>query len=615
MDAVSQIRRLTARLRRRDERGFTLLEVMIAITIIFASLLALAYTATIGFTYESLARQKQTATGIADQVMEEVRGLAWQEITNGLSATDLSGDSRLVTGCSGDVTGTYRFLSCTPDTSIPGSGEKVVADAPACTAPDCPVPLIPHTGTITQNNIDFSWATYVTNDCKTATDDGCTQATPYRVTIFVTWTGGATSANKIVQSQSLFWSPVGCRSTATHPFAAPCQPFFYGLASVPQGDVNIAGSLSGMTFTSGDLFTSAVQSTAQQEQLSQAQGNFGQSSVELEDGSGTQTAGGGSDSSSAADTDPGTTSTVYQQVICPSVSVPCTGGTATSAGTGTSIVFTAPNGETAESDSTTSAGGANVCPPSPDTAESDQRPCSGGKIQMGGTLSAVAQLTGLATNLGEATIASITAPGNPSKTFVNRVAYPTSSLCTPTSSATDYGCIESKARRVLGTLTIGGIPDDLTPPTGWTGAYFTLSNYQTDVAAAAGVNAPLPTAAVTSGTISCWNGTNGYSSVGATSGGVSSVCQPLSYSTTAGGHSVTVSITPVSLGPASTSVNPTSPSGTATRTDVTAQVNSPTATIQYTVTLDGSTVVDLTISLNLGTTQAHSVYAPPPSAT
>ncbi|MFB3737395.1 MAG: prepilin-type N-terminal cleavage/methylation domain-containing protein [Candidatus Velamenicoccus archaeovorus] len=604
--------RLTARLRRRDERGFTLLEVMIAISIIFASLLALAYTATIGFTYESLARQKQTATGIADQVMEEVRGLAWEKITQGLSSSDLTGDPRLVTGCSGDPAGTYRFLSCTPDTSVPGQAEKVVADAPACTAPDCPVPLIPHTGTITQNSIDYSWATYVTNDCKTATDDGCTEATPYRVTVIVTWTGGRTAPNKIVQSQSLFWSPVGCRSTATHPFAAPCQPFFYGLASVPQGSINISGTISGDLFSSADLFTSALQSTAQQEQLSQAQGNFTQSSVRIVDTVGTtQTAGGGTDASSAADTDPGTTSSVYSQVTCPSVTVPCTGGTV-STGASSYMAVTAPSGETAESDSATAAGGSAVCPPAPDTAETDQKPCSGGKIQMGGTLSAVAHLHGFAENLGDATIASVAAPASPSKTFVNRVAYPTTgTLCTPTASSTDYGCIESKATRVLGALQIGGLPQQIDDPAGWNGAYFSLSSYQTQVTATAGVNPSLPTAAVSSGTISCWNGSNGYTSVGATSGGVAGACQPLTYSDTVDGHQVDVSIQAQSASPASTSINPTSL--TNPLTDVTAQVNSPTATILYSVSLDGVTVVNLTITLNLGTTQAHSVYAPPPS--
>ena len=96
---------------RSDERGFSLLETVIAITVIFGALLTLSYAATIGFRYESLARQKQTATGIADQIMEQTRGLAWDRITAGHLSSDLAGDPNLVTSCSGDATGVYRLLS------------------------------------------------------------------------------------------------------------------------------------------------------------------------------------------------------------------------------------------------------------------------------------------------------------------------------------------------------------------------------------------------------------------------------------------------------------------------------------------------------------------------
>ncbi len=46
------------RARLHDEHGFSLLETVIAITIIFGSLLVLAYTATAGFGYEALARER-----------------------------------------------------------------------------------------------------------------------------------------------------------------------------------------------------------------------------------------------------------------------------------------------------------------------------------------------------------------------------------------------------------------------------------------------------------------------------------------------------------------------------------------------------------------------------
>ena len=368
-----------------DERGFSLLETVIAITVIFGALLTLSYAATFGFQYESLARQKQTATGIADQIMEQTRGLAWDRITAGHLSSDLTADPNLVTSCAGDAAGVYRLLSCTAQTGRPGSGERVVAGASSCasSSPDCVYPLVRHTGQITQNNIAYTWRTYDTNNCPTLTTGGCAATTPYRVTVIVTWTGGRAAPNKIVQVQSLFWSPTGCRSTSTHPFAAPCQPFFLGVSSVAQGNINVTGTVAGTTFESGDLSTSGVQSSVQQEQLSQAEGSFSQSGVRLVDSLGAATAAGDVAASSAADTDPGTGASTWSEVTC-GTSVLCAGGSV-STGSSNTVVLTAPGGETAQSDSTTAAGAANICPPPPDTGQTDGKPCSGSRIQQGGS--------------------------------------------------------------------------------------------------------------------------------------------------------------------------------------------------------------------------------------
>ena len=606
-----------------DERGFSLLETVIAITVIFGALMTLAYSASVGFQYGSLARQRQTATGIADQIMEQTRGLAWDRITAGHLSSDLTADPNLVTSCAGDAAGVYRFLSCAAQTGRPGSGERVVAGASSCgsSTPDCVYPLVRHTGQITQNNIAYTWRTYDTNNCPTLTTGGCAATTPYRVTVIVTWTGGRAAPNKIVQVQSLFWSPTGCRSTSTHPFAAPCQPFFLGVSSVAQGNINVTGTVAGTTFESGDLSTSGVQSSVQQEQLSQAEGSFSQSGVRLVDSLGATTAAGDIAASSAADTDPGTGASTWSEVTC-GTSVLCAGGSV-STGSSNTMVLTAPGGETAQSDSTTAAGAANICPPPPATGQTDGSPCSGSRIQQGGELSAVVTLNGAATPLGNATLARIlAAAGSPNTTFSDRVQYNATGLCSPITGSD--GCLEQTTTRAVGTVNVGALPENVPatlPWTGvnaWNGYYFSIVGYTDNATAAvgsnssssaAGGNVPAPTASIGVGaTVHCWNGI-GYTTVLASSA-TAVACAPFDLTWPISGHMVRIQMS----GTTSPAVITRSPQAAATsQTDVTAQITPPGATIIYVVTVDGATVADLTITVNLNTLEARGTYAAAPT--
>ena len=70
------------------------METMIAMVVIFGSLTALAYTATVGFRYISYGRDRQQATAYANKIMEEIRGQAYSVITRGMSTSDLTGDPR-----------------------------------------------------------------------------------------------------------------------------------------------------------------------------------------------------------------------------------------------------------------------------------------------------------------------------------------------------------------------------------------------------------------------------------------------------------------------------------------------------------------------------------------
>src|SRR5215831_2259712 len=134
---VASLRRRTA-----GERGFGLIELMIAMTLVLVSLLAIAYTVLSGFQDIALARQRQSATGLANQVIEQARALPLDTVVRGLSNTDLasSGDPYIKKGvCAG---ATEYCLQ------VDGLNEEI----PRGDNPNV-VPLVPHTQPATSTKI------------------------------------------------------------------------------------------------------------------------------------------------------------------------------------------------------------------------------------------------------------------------------------------------------------------------------------------------------------------------------------------------------------------------------------------------------------------------------
>jgi type II secretory pathway pseudopilin PulG len=587
---------LRRRLRRLNgERGFSLLETVIAITVIFGSLTALAYTATIGFDYTAVARERQSATAIASKIMEEARGIPYSDIQQGLRLSSLAADTNTVTGCGGDPAGTYRFLQCAAGSN--GTGDKIVYASGANAAPLADsANSYKHEGTISDRGITYTWRIYVTNN------DAVNN--PYRVTVLLTWTSGATSQLKTYRTQSLFYSPKGCTGFDAHPFAAPCQPFFYGLATAQQPTVTVSGFVEGLDFDDASISSVGVEGYAQIEQTSTMTADFSTTGITLTNSGGAQ-AFEGTASTLTADDDP----TDGDQ----SNPVPLT----LSSGNGsfleeydddTGYRVDDPSGESAQAAAVNNAGGANVCPPSPAVAETDDAPCAGARAQQAGTLTSVLHPHDIDPDLNDATIARIGAMGNPSTAFVDREAD------TPPAD----GRVEQSVTRRVGTVNVGGLPPGVTEPAGWLGGnawngyLMTLTGYQDTISAQAGSSAAAPTATVNSGTLYYWNGT-GYSSVTATAG---IPYADMFLSETIGGHNVEVYLETDTFSPAAASVT-SSPSGggSITRNDVSATVLPPMrGTIYYTIWVDGAVVVDLSIDVNLGTVLAQGVYEPAPVA-
>jgi type II secretory pathway pseudopilin PulG len=590
---------------RSDERGFSLIETVIAIGLIFVALVTLAYAATSGFGYQALARERQAANGLADKMMEEVRGLAYESIRKGLAAGDLSTDTQLVSGCTSDPTPppiTYRYPDC--------AGEKLVYTSDPSYEP--PEPLNEHVHTIAESDgsgypTDYVYRIYITNNCPTGTETGCTAATPYRVTVIVSWAGGRIQGvAKSVTTQSLFYSPSGCVSNQTHPYAAPCQPFFYGQAQVPRGSVAISGSILGLPFAAGGLFTSGVESDAQHEQFSAAQGAYMQSAALLLDTSGTEEMAGGMAQTIAASEDP-TAGAAYASTP-DDAPPPGAGGNEGMAYGQTEFWVVAPDGETAELNAATAASATDTCPPW-GTTEGDEVVCSGSKIQQGGLLTAWVRLGNIFENvdLGTVTFATIGAASlSPNRALVDRDLV-----------SGEDGTLESKVERHFGTVQLVGLPsavpsEDITAQLpGWGSYLVTMSGYSDAATTTVGTGAPDPDGGPTSGTILYWNGA-GYSTAAPEE---TFTPAPVTLFSDINGHAVEIDITSSSLTGATFSPTHTDLSGSpAAIGEAKAEMSAPLeGTIHYVVTIDPgtsgeATVVDVTVQVALGTMIAKGVF-------
>ncbi len=286
---------------RRSEGGFSLIETVVALGVLFVSLLVLARTAAIGFTDIAMSRQRQQANQIANQVLEQVRGLTYARVGQGLQTSDLAGDSNIILTC---PEGAY-YLEC--PSSNPDAEKIVHSENP----PD-DVPLMPHSrpfAVLDGRTTTFTASVYVT-EAKLVPSAGA-----FRVTAHVTWTPAQRSGlNNFVTTQSLLYTPEGTTDAAT---GGGTSPFFYGTGSIGRAPVTmtpnpgVVGGTGLQGLPSWDSMTVnlyGLESSLQEQALTRTESKVvltGASKVV----SGVETLAGGDTAEAIADNDPATTPT------------------------------------------------------------------------------------------------------------------------------------------------------------------------------------------------------------------------------------------------------------------------------------------------------------------
>jgi type II secretory pathway pseudopilin PulG len=618
------MRRRWFAMKHRGEQGFTIVETMVAIGIMFAILVSLAYAVTAGLSYQRHAKDRQTANGLANQLMEQVRGLPYEAIQSGMLSTDLSGDSNIAS-CDGGTT--KKLFACTAGSGSAAGTAETIVQSPSLSTTS---PLVPHRSStspnanITVDGVTYTWATYVSQGA--ASGDG--DAAAYRVTVQVAWTTAGVS--KTVRLQSLFWSPTGCRSTETHPYAAPCQAFFYGRATVPAGSISIVPTTSNpvginnTTFDGGELSLGEATASIQQEQVVQSLASFAVAHADVTT-SGVTTTYGAQQGASSADSDPNTSSGAYERSRC-GTEVTCATATGSSPSSGAPdrIAFSVPTTSTGESAATVQAATAQPCPPSNvvATAENDTLACAGASVVQANDVYAQATIGSTTPSLGSFDIVRVSAPSTtnpaPLRAITHRVANPTTDVCSP--PANTDGCTTLTANRAFGTIAIGGLPSGLGTPTGWSGGFVRIENYADSATVSVGTNAPYPTtsASTPAGQLRVYNSVSGtYDSYNLNSSLTSLSPTPYSRTVNVSGKDVTATFTlDGSLASNSSALKTSTPTstGTLTRTEATAQVVAPIIVVRYELSIATvGTVMDLTVTINLGTIDMDASYQPQPT--
>ncbi len=609
------------------ERGFTIVETMVAVTIMFGMLVSLAYLITVSLGHQRIARIRQTGNGLANQIMEQVRGLPYASIQSGMLSTDLTGDSNIVTSCSGGA----KLYACTASgSSIPGTGEPIVSSAGLTTA----VPLVPHRSSTSPNTdvsldgVTYAWKTYVSQaPAVPATATRPESPSPYRVTVEVSWaaTGGVAA---FVRLQSLFWSPAGCRSIATHPYAAPCQAFFYGKATVPQGTITIDPTVSTVGLNNSDfdqavLSLPGVAASVQQEQIVQSLAEFKPPSASLTT-DGTAASTGGAVGSVSADSDPNSGSTTYARKRC-GTEVTCSVLTASSPTVSSTdrLNVSLPASTSAESSGAVNASAGSPCPPTivNATGETDTIACAGGGYVPGGSVSSTITLGSTTPALGTFSVVDAAVPTAaalaPLWAFANRVTNPQTNGCTP--GVNTDGCLALSASRTVGTIKIGGVPSTMpSPGAGWDGALVKIVGYSDSATAAVGTGAGNPTVTgPTAGSLQYWNGT-GYTSIALTAIQAGSSTNATTVSGSIGGRTVSVTMTIDRPGSNNAATSTASAATTlptpAGNISAGAHSTAPVIVLHYGVSIQTvGQVVDLTITVNLGELDLDATFQPTPA--
>ncbi len=580
--------RLLPRRRAEDDAGFTMIELVVAITVLTGILVAVADSALVSMRAVALGRQRTSANSLATQALEEVRALPYATLAKGLDDTDLA-----ATPLDASITrvgSVYSFKGETlPHGNIVASGT---------TEP----PLVPHRSNTTMSGVTYTVATYPT---LVAASPGVV-----RVTVVVSWSANGTpGAVHSVTDSTLVASPTGCASGANHPYVAPCQAFLYASGGSSGASVTVTGTIGALTVTGASITLANLVSNLQAEQVTADNGTVNATGGSLAVSGLPTISIGGASTTVHSDDDPASTASAAAQ------STLATQGSTTAArsdGEGGAISLSIGAGDTGSGQAAAAANPTTApCNRLDGTSETDAMPCGFASVRAGGTATMSATTPGITATFP---LLQVGAPGTNSLVSVARDSSADATLCSGTSGD---GCATAGATRTIGAATFGGLPSSMSPAASWNGSLVQVSKFTDTVRAEAGIGAGRPSVTIANApVVSWWNGT-GYSTTTITN---STAAQHLTVAPVTAVDPSTgyraVMTADLSLG----GVTTTDPAGcgtsTCTRASASAVVSAPiVGSITYVVDDGhGNVVAQFTLAIDLGTDRVDTSYQAAPSS-
>jgi len=431
------IRRALAH-RARGEAGFTLVEVIVAMMITLIVMTSLSFVVVSALKTIQQGKQRQTATALATQQLERLRAMPYDQVT--LAA---SGASVLAPNPYATVSGAITTLDAAAlQTLVPGvTAEPLVLNTVSGQWADQQV-----------DNVTYRVYTYVTRPA--VASGGQT----FNLTVVVRWTSNVWPSGRTAVERTTTFSPAGCLSTSTSPFAAPCQVYVTTRAGDAQAGVSVSSTedpavtpwLLGATGVEQlQLAFPATSSSFYVEQTATGNAAAVTTSSILETSSGATTTGGQS-AKAAVDSDPSSTPNQSVNVTTPSHSVASQsvndGKGASSRGT---LTMTQGGSDVGHARSAIGAD-TSICRGLSDAAlvtGTPARPCSSADIQPGGTGSSLVYRSPVGG--GDVTLARF-APNGQSRSVAGSFGQATTgSVCG--GSGTPVDCVYAAAQRTLGT--------------------------------------------------------------------------------------------------------------------------------------------------------------------